>query len=59
MLKLPESDINSDTSFFLGLGFIDNTGILEETFTHFGGLQFELSMVLLSIPSHLKYKCAS
>ena len=40
--ELPESDINGDTSFSFGLELVQNPGVLERAFAHFGGFFLEL-----------------
>jgi len=40
--KLPQGDINGDTTFTFSLELVQNPGILERSFTHFGGFCFEL-----------------
>jgi hypothetical protein len=41
-LKLPEGDINGDSSLTLSLKFVQNPGVLEGSFTHVGGLLLKL-----------------
>jgi hypothetical protein len=41
-LKLPEGNINGDTSFTLGLELIQNPGVLERSLSHLFGLLLEL-----------------
>ena len=41
-LELPESDIDGDTSFSLGLKFIKYPSVFERSFTHFFGFLLEL-----------------
>jgi len=41
-LELPESDINGDTSFSLGLELIEHPGVLERSLTHFFSFLLEL-----------------
>jgi len=40
-LELPQGNINGDTTFTLGLEFVQNPGVLEGTFTHFLGFLLE------------------
>jgi len=40
--ELPESDIDGDTSFSFGLKLVQNPGVLERAFAHFGGFFLEL-----------------
>jgi len=41
-LELPESDIDGDTTFTLGLELVQNPSVLEGTFAHFLGFLLEL-----------------
>jgi len=41
-LELPQGNIDGDTTFTLGLEFVQNPGVLEGTFTHFLGFLLEL-----------------
>lgn len=41
-LKLPEGDIDGDTTFTLGLELVEYPGVLEGTLSHFGGFLLEL-----------------
>jgi hypothetical protein len=40
--ELPESNIDGDTSFSFGLKLVQNPGVLERAFAHFGGFLLEL-----------------
>lgn len=41
-LELPESNVDGDTTFSLGLELVQNPGILEGSLSEFGGFLFEL-----------------
>jgi len=41
-LEFPESDIDGDTSFSFGLKLVQDPGVFERTFAHFGGFFLEL-----------------
>jgi hypothetical protein len=41
-LELPEGDVDGDTTFTLGLQFVQNPGILERTLAHFRSFLLEL-----------------
>ena len=43
-LELPEGDIDGDTSFSLGLQFVQNPGVFERTFTHLEYKLFQVSI---------------
>ena len=40
-LELPEGDIDGDTTFTLGLEFVENPSVFEGTFSHFLGFLLE------------------
>merc|ERR1711881_77730 len=40
--KLPQCDINSDTTFSLGLELVEYPSVLERTFSHVGGFLLKL-----------------
>merc|ERR1712035_30837 len=41
-LKLPQSDVDGDTTLTLGLQFVQNPGVLEGALAHLSGLLLEL-----------------
>jgi len=52
--ELPEGNIDGDTSFSLGLEFVEHPGVLEGGFTHFLGFLLELlDGSLVDLPSEI------
>ena len=45
-LELPESDIDGDTTFTLGLELVQNPSVLEGTFAHFLGFLYQIMLGL-------------
>lgn len=57
-LKLPEGDINRDSTLTLGLEFVQDPGVLEGALAHFGGFLFEfLNGSLVNTAAVFLYLC--
>ena len=54
--EFPEGDINGDTSFSLSFKLVQHPGVFERTFPISLASFSNFSIVLLSIPPHLKIK---